>query len=47
LAGLHLVNRIGKPEDVVDAVALLATNNFISGTTLRVDGGHAAGHTFG
>jgi len=47
LAGLHLVNRIGKPDDVADAVAMLATNDFISGTTLRVDGGHAAGHTFG
>lgn len=47
LAGLHLVNRIGKPEDIADAVALLATNDFISGTTLRVDGGHAAGHVFG
>ena len=47
LAGLHLVNRIGNPEDVADAVALLATNDFISGTTLRVDGGHAAGHAFG
>lgn len=47
LAGLHLLNRIGNPEDVADAVALLATNDFISGTTLRVDGGHAAGHAFG
>ncbi|MEL7448337.1 MAG: SDR family oxidoreductase [Pseudomonadota bacterium] len=47
LAGLHLVNRIGNPEDVADAVAMLATNNFITGTTLRVDGGHAAGHAFG
>lgn len=47
LAGLHLVNRIGEPEDVADAVAMLATNDFISGTTLRVDGGHAAGHAFG
>jgi NAD(P)-dependent dehydrogenase (short-subunit alcohol dehydrogenase family) len=47
LAGLHLVNRIGNPEDVADAVAMLATNDFISGTTLRVDGGHAAGHTYG
>ena len=47
LAGLHLLNRIGKPADVADAVAMLATNNFITGTTLRVDGGHAAGHTFG
>jgi len=47
LAGLHLVNRIGNPDDVADAVVLLATNDFISGTTLRVDGGHAAGHAFG
>lgn len=46
LAGLHLVNRIGKPQNVADAVALLATNSFISGTTLRVDGGHSAGHAF-
>ncbi len=47
LAGLHLVNRIGNPEDVADAVAMLAANDFITGTTLRVDGGHAAGHAFG
>jgi len=47
LAGLHLLNRIGNAEDVADAVALLATNDFITGTTLRVDGGHAAGHAFG
>lgn len=47
LAGLHLLNRIGNPEDVADAVYMLATNHFISGTTLRVDGGHAAGHAYG
>ncbi|MEM9531487.1 MAG: SDR family oxidoreductase [Pseudomonadota bacterium] len=47
MAGLHLVNRIGNPQDVADAVAMLATNDFITGTTLRVDGGHAAGHAFG
>ena len=46
-AGLHLVNRIGKPADVANAVVMLATNDFITGTTLRVDGGHAAGHAFG
>lgn len=46
-AGLHLVNRIGRAEDVADAVAMLAGNDFISGTTLHVDGGHAAGHAFG
>ncbi len=47
LAGLHLLNRIGAPEDVADAVAMLASNDFISGTVLRVDGGHAAGHAYG
>ncbi|MEM7096666.1 MAG: SDR family oxidoreductase [Pseudomonadota bacterium] len=47
LAGLHLVNRIGAPGDVADAVAMLANNNFITGTVLRVDGGHAAGHAYG
>lgn len=47
LAGLHLVHRIGAPEHVADAVKLLATNDFITGATLRVDGGHSAGHTFG
>jgi len=47
LAGLHLLNRIGDPKDVADAVAMLAVNDFITGTTLRVDGGHGAGHAFG
>lgn len=47
LANLHLLGRNGNPEDVAEAVAMLATNNFITGTTLRVDGGHAAGHQFG
>lgn len=44
LAGLHLVNRIGRSENMADAVAMLVKNDFITGTTLRVDGGHAAGH---
>ena len=47
LAGLHLVNRIGQPGNVADAVHMLATNDFVTGTTLRVDGGHAAGHAYG
>ncbi|ANM30912.1 glucose dehydrogenase [Acidobacteria bacterium Mor1] len=47
LAGLHLLNRVGSTEDMADAVAMLAQNDFITGTTLRVDGGHAAGHVFG
>ena len=47
LAGLHLLNRIGISENMSDAVAMLVKNDFITGTTLRVDGGHAAGHAFG
>ena len=47
LAGLHLLNRIGTSENMADAVAMLVNNDFITGATLRVDGGHAAGHSFG
>ena len=47
LAGLHLLNRIGDPEDMADAIVMLARNHFITGTVLRVDGGHAAGHAYG
>jgi pteridine reductase len=34
-----LVGRIGRPEDVADAVAFLADASFVTGTTLVVDGG--------
>jgi NAD(P)-dependent dehydrogenase (short-subunit alcohol dehydrogenase family) len=47
LAGLHLLDRIGSPESVADAVLMLAKNDFITGETIRVDGGHTAGHYFG
>ena len=47
LAGLHLVNRIGEPEEIAEAATQLATNAFISGTVLNVDGGHVAGHHLG
>lgn len=47
LAGLHLVDRIGTVQNMADAILMLANNDFITGTTLHVDGGHAAGHTFG
>jgi pteridine reductase len=35
-----LVRRIGSPEDVASAVAFLAHAEFITGTSLVVDGGH-------
>ena len=34
-----LVGRIGKPEDVADAVVFLAGASFVTGASLIVDGG--------
>jgi NAD(P)-dependent dehydrogenase (short-subunit alcohol dehydrogenase family) len=31
--------RMGKPEDVAQAIVLAATNPFMTGTTINVDGG--------
>ena len=47
LAGLHLVDRIGEPEEIAEAAVMLASNGFVSGATLNVDGGHVAGHRIG
>ena len=44
LKGLHLLNRIGEPEDIASAVLYLATANFVTGQILNVDGGHGVGH---
>ena len=33
------VGRVGKPEDIADAIALLVRNGFITGAVLPVDGG--------
>ncbi len=44
LAGLHLVERIGEPEEIAQVAVQLASNGFISGATINVDGGHVAGH---
>ena len=35
------VGRIGKPEEIADAVLFLMGNGFITGTTLLIDGGDA------
>ncbi|WP_420386375.1 SDR family NAD(P)-dependent oxidoreductase [Roseivirga sp.] len=45
LAGLHLVNRIGEPEEVAEAAYYLAFASFVTGDTLHVGGGHAIGHS--
>ncbi len=47
LAGLHLLDRIGEPEEIAEIAIQLAASGFISGTTINVDGGHVAGHHLG
>lgn len=44
LAALHPVGRMGEIKDVVDAVLYLENAPFVTGATLYVDGGQAAGH---
>ena len=44
LAGLHLLDRIGEPEEIANAALLLAESEFVTGTIFKVDGGHVAGH---
>ncbi|MGI9324844.1 MAG: SDR family NAD(P)-dependent oxidoreductase [Pseudomonadales bacterium] len=43
LARLHLLNRVGEVQEVVDAVLHLANAEFTTGVNLPVDGGHIAG----
>ncbi|HSO18645.1 MAG TPA: SDR family oxidoreductase [Desulfosarcina sp.] len=39
VAGRLPVGRVGRPEDIADAVVMLMTNGFITGVVLDVDGG--------
>ena len=43
LAGLHPLGRVGDVADVVDAILYLERASFVTGETLHVDGGQAAG----
>ena len=43
LAGLHPLGRVGEVNDVVDAILYLERASFVTGETLHVDGGQAAG----
>jgi NAD(P)-dependent dehydrogenase (short-subunit alcohol dehydrogenase family) len=44
LAGLHLLNRIGEPEEIAEATYYLAEADFVTGETINVAGGHTVGH---
>ncbi|OON75976.1 SDR family NAD(P)-dependent oxidoreductase [Streptomyces tsukubensis] len=47
IAQLYPLGRVGEPEDIADAVAFLASSDarWVTGTTLRVDGGLLAVNT--
>ena len=44
LAGLHLLDRIGEPQEIAEAVEYLASAAFVTGETINVAGGHTVGH---
>lgn len=44
LSGLHLLDRIGEPEEVAEAAYYLVQAEFVTGETLNVAGGHTVGH---
>jgi NAD(P)-dependent dehydrogenase (short-subunit alcohol dehydrogenase family) len=44
LESLHPLGRVGEVPDVVDAILYLERATFVTGETLHVDGGQAAGH---
>jgi NAD(P)-dependent dehydrogenase (short-subunit alcohol dehydrogenase family) len=44
MAALHPIGRVGEVRDVVDAILYLDRATFVTGETLHVDGGRAAGH---
>ena len=43
-ASLHPMGRMGRIEDIVDAILYLERTSFVTGEILHVDGGQSAGH---
>jgi NAD(P)-dependent dehydrogenase (short-subunit alcohol dehydrogenase family) len=44
MASLHPIGRIGQVSDIVDGILYLEQATFVTGETLHIDGGQAAGH---
>ena len=44
MAGMHPLGRVGEIDDVVDGILYLERATFVTGETLHIDGGQAAGH---
>lgn len=44
LANVHPLGRIGEISDIIDGILYLEQASFVTGETLHIDGGQAAGH---
>ncbi|MGH9054531.1 MAG: SDR family oxidoreductase [Acidimicrobiales bacterium] len=44
LADVHPLGRIGEISDIIDGILYLEQASFVTGETLHIDGGQAAGH---
>ena len=44
IAALHPIGRVGEISDVVDGILYLERAPFVTGESLHIDGGQAAGH---
>jgi NAD(P)-dependent dehydrogenase (short-subunit alcohol dehydrogenase family) len=44
MAAMHPLGQAGEIDDVVDGVLYLERATFVTGETLHIDGGQAAGH---
>ena len=42
LVAKHPIGRLGNPDEIAHAVVFLAENDFVTGTTIHVDGGYTA-----
>lgn len=42
LVGKHPIGRLGRPEEIAHAIIFLSENDFMTGTTVLVDGGYTA-----
>ncbi|UOQ46599.1 glucose 1-dehydrogenase [Gracilibacillus caseinilyticus] len=42
LVAKHPIGRLGRPEEIASAVAFVVENDFVTGTTIMVDGGYTA-----
>ncbi|AZV43183.1 short-chain dehydrogenase [Peribacillus asahii] len=38
----HPVGRLGRPEEIAHAIIFLSENDFMTGSTLLIDGGYTA-----